>query len=144
MPVEAMNLDRFNCLLDAYGAAPSRWPEAERRAGLEFMARSPAARAAAAEAERLDTVLDRAPRQAPSAALLGTVLAAAPRRTSWLHALLGGTPVWQPVAALALAAILGLGLGGSGKLALPADEVVLVDVAALSLGLDIDDEEMLP
>jgi hypothetical protein len=139
-----MSLERLRRLLEAYGAAPARWPVAEREAALALLAASPEAQAAAAEAVRLDVVLDRAPEPAPSAALFGRVLAGRARGGGWLAWLLDGTPAWQPATALVLAAVLGLGLGGAGGLASPEDEVVVVDVAAVSLNLDLDEGDSQP
>src|SRR5204863_9489828 len=45
-----MTIDRLRTMLDAYGAAPARWPEAEREAALTLIAQSPEARAAVDEA----------------------------------------------------------------------------------------------
>lgn len=119
---------RFAALLDAYGADPGRWPEGERAAALAFLEADPAARQARADAARLDAVLDRAPVEPPSAALMDRVLAAAPaarpapledeRATGpggkffgWLGALVPGAGAWQPTAALAAALVLGLAVG---------------------------------
>lgn len=118
---------RFAALLDAYGADPARWPEGERAAALAFLDADPAARQARADAARLDAVLDRAPVEPPSAALMDRVLAAAPparpappqpralgpggRIVGWLGALVPGAGAWQPTAALAAALVLGLAVG---------------------------------
>ena len=66
-----MTPDRFATLVDAYGAAPDRWPAAERQAALAYLEATPAARALAAEAGRLDALLDRleASAHAPGAAI---------------------------------------------------------------------------
>jgi hypothetical protein len=138
MSGERMHLDRFRSLVDAYGANQARWPEAERAAAVTLAQGSAEAQALLRDAARLDEVLDLAPSVAPSTALLGAVLARQQGATGWWRALLGAMPIWQPAAALVLAAILGLGLGSSGTL-MPRDEVV-VDVAALSLAVDLDED----
>lgn len=138
MSGERMHLDRFRSLVDAYGANQARWPEAERAAAVTLAQGSAEAQALLRDAARLDEVLDLAPSVAPSTALLGAVLARQQGATGWWRALLGVMPIWQPAAALVLAAILGLGLGSSGTL-MPRDEVV-VDVAALSLAVDLDED----
>lgn len=71
-----MTLRRLAALLDAFGARPERWPAAERAAALDLLRVSRAARRIQSEAAELDTVLDRAPAPAPSAALFDRVLAA--------------------------------------------------------------------
>jgi len=53
-----MTPDRFRTLIDAYGASPDRWPEAERDAARLFMIREPRARLWLNEAAALDDLLD--------------------------------------------------------------------------------------
>lgn len=53
-----MNIERFQEILDAFGADPRRWPEAERGGALALIAGSDAARSRQAEARRLDVLLD--------------------------------------------------------------------------------------
>ncbi len=73
-------LERLFAVIDAHGADPARWPEAERN-GLELLARSPQAAGALAEARALDAVLAKAPM--PAAAeldhLKARILASADR-----------------------------------------------------------------
>jgi len=142
MAEAGMDLLRFRQIVEAYGGEPSRWPEAERESALALLEGSAEARAARDDAGRLDALLDRAPRQAPSAALIGAVMAARPRSGSRWRSLFVIVPGWQPVAVLMLAAVLGLGLGATGTL-IPADgEAVLVDVALLDAGIDPDEGEV--
>jgi len=113
-----MTMERLHDLLDAYGAAPSRWPEAERDAAEAMIASSDEARAAFAEAARLDAMLDEAA-PPPAADRLGWRLRglgprAEParieaRRSSWF----GATPMaaLARVAAIALALVGGVGIG---------------------------------
>jgi len=79
MMSETMTLERLRALIAAYGGKPSNWPAAERAAAEALLARSPEARAALAEAEPLDTLLDAVPALAPSPALRAAVLAGMPR-----------------------------------------------------------------
>ena len=107
-----MDVDRFETLAQAYGGDPGRWPEAERAAAEAFRFASPAeAERVLAEAADLDFALDAWRVSAPSAALRGRVLAAAPsprpRRRS-----------------------LGLWLSGAGFAAAAAVAGVMVGVAA--------------
>jgi hypothetical protein len=74
-----MNADRFRQILDAYGADPRRWPQAERADARDFLAANAEARVWLAEADGLDGRLDGwAPLQV-SPALRARVLGAAPR-----------------------------------------------------------------
>jgi hypothetical protein len=116
---DAMGLDRFAELLDAYGARPERWPDGERAAALALLARSAQARALRDRAARLDALLDRLPDVAPSPDLAARVLRAAPRRRR------RGPALWA-AAALAAAAVLALWLVGARA------PRVAVDPAALS------------
>lgn len=77
-----MGLERFEHLVDAYGADPRRWPEAERAAAEAFLAGSEAARTLAEDAARLDALLEAAPAPEPSELLGHRVLRAAPVRRS--------------------------------------------------------------
>jgi hypothetical protein len=103
-------LARFEALLDAYGAEPRRWPADRRAASESLLARSPEAQALHAAARRLDGLLDAAAVEPAPAHLIGRVLAAAPKpaaaRGGWIAGL------FKPAAGIALAAVLGLGLGG--------------------------------
>jgi hypothetical protein len=76
MVEDTLTLERLDEILDAYGAEPSRWPEAELAAALALLERSPEARARRAAAARLDSVLALAPAAVPSAELVAQVLAA--------------------------------------------------------------------
>jgi hypothetical protein len=69
---------RFRALLDAYGAAPERWPAADRAAALALLAESPEAREQQAHAARLDALLDMVAAPEPSAELRARVLAQSP------------------------------------------------------------------
>ena len=80
MAPDDMTLDRFAVLLDAYGADPARWPDAERAAARALLDRSSEARARRDAAAALDALLDRAATVEPSSALAERVLAQAPQR----------------------------------------------------------------
>jgi ferric-dicitrate binding protein FerR (iron transport regulator) len=117
MMSETMTLERMRALVAAYGGKPANWPAAERAAAEALLARSPEARAALAEAEPLDTLLDAVPALAPSPALRAAVLAAMPqsdrsgRRSRWqgLRDLLGEFGALPAVRPLLFASLL-LGL----------------------------------
>ena len=73
-----MTAERFNALIAAYGADARRWPENERAAAQAFMAAQPAAaRAALAEADSIDALLQSTPVPQVSQALRDRVVASA-------------------------------------------------------------------
>ena len=80
MAVADMTLDRFAALLEAYGADPARWPDAERAAARALLERSSEARMRRDAAAALDALLDRAATAQPSSALAERILARAPAR----------------------------------------------------------------
>jgi len=89
--------ERLEQLLDAYGAAPARWPGEERAAAERLIARSQAARACWEEAAALDRLLDALPAEQPDPRLAARVLAAAPRglasRRAWRRLLATAVPL---------------------------------------------------
>lgn len=91
-----VTIERLRALLDAYGAAPERWPEDERAAAEALVAQSAAARAFREEAAALDRALDTVPSAPPSPLLAARVLATAPRprpTRAWRRALLAAVPL---------------------------------------------------
>ncbi len=56
--MKTLSADRFKLILEAYGAEPSRWPDAERDAALRFLAEDARARTWLDEARALDGLLD--------------------------------------------------------------------------------------
>jgi hypothetical protein len=89
-----ITLDRLGALLEAYGAAPERWPDAERDDARRLVEESAAARTLWEDAAHLDGLLDAVPAAQPSPELVVRVLAAAPRRRP--------TRVWRGVLAAAV------------------------------------------
>ncbi|MEK9969260.1 MAG: hypothetical protein VW600_08995 [Ferrovibrio sp.] len=77
MGSNAMTLDRFIDLLDAYGADLDLWPRDEQAAGLALLAATPEAREAQRRVSAVDTALLRAelPEIEPSDALRQRILA---------------------------------------------------------------------
>ncbi len=120
-----MNLNRFQTILDAYGANPEYWPEGEREAA-QRLARSslPAARAlnharALDSALRTSTFPNIAQEDGRLSFLHSSIVnAARPRSRTWFERWFGfdldPSQLWPSVAGLALATILGfaVGLGG--------------------------------
>ncbi len=102
-----MSPERFDALIAAYGAEPSRWPAAERGAAMAYQHQHPDALSGE---QALDEALD-AWRPAPaSVALRERILAAAPKparpRWSWRQ-------VWLPGAGLAAACAAGAVVGAT-------------------------------
>lgn len=82
-----MTPERFRQIVEAYGAAPQRWPEGERTAAEAFARTNPETQAMLAREASLDSMLG-AYRIAPAgSALTGAVIASARRRRprlSWM------------------------------------------------------------
>jgi hypothetical protein len=57
MRTVSVSADRFKAIVDAFGADPARWPEAERDAALRFMVRDDRAAAWLEEAKAIDDLL---------------------------------------------------------------------------------------
>ena len=138
----AMALERFETLIDAYGADADLWPDDERDSALALLEQSDRAQRLVAEAAELDEILNQAPAVEPSAALRQRVLDAAPdRRRSWLERLDSWTtslwpfsPRWQPALALGAAAAFGIVIGASS----PEGELVSDPMEVAELAFDID------
>lgn len=77
MTQEPMTMTRFGALIEAYGAAPARWPAEQRAEAQAYLAAHEEARTLLAEEARLDRLLDAVPDLAPSAALKAKILARA-------------------------------------------------------------------
>ncbi len=138
-----MKLRRFSAIVDAYGSRAEYWPEAERFAAVELSRSSIEAARILADARRLDGALTRSALgqvhvdAAGLDALRNRICRAAaqPATVGWFGRWFGFdiTPsqLWPSVAGLALATVLGFGVGIGGLLqgesSRDAD-----DVAALS------------
>lgn len=134
-----MTLERLDNLLAAYGADEAGWPAGERQAARELIAASAEARRLLEDARALDTLLNAAPVEEPSAELVERLMAARPRELSGelpgelqetsrgaaAEAKTGGrlrgiaAALWPygssafPAAALAASLVLGIALGTS-------------------------------
>lgn len=109
-----MDRQRFDHLLDAYGADFQRWPEPEREAGEAFAAANIVEVRDALEAARtLDAVLDKHRAEISVSELLAARILAAHKRqrSSGLD--------WRAAAALAACAVFGVALGYGGGLLAP-------------------------
>ncbi len=120
-----MKLARFSAILEAYGATPERWPEAERAAALALTRSSLVAARALAQARALDNALESSALAAADAdasrltyiharivAATNAVPPSLLRR--WLGFDLAPSQLWPSVAGLALATVLGFAVGISG------------------------------
>lgn len=122
-------------IIEAYGADPARWPAEAQDAAAAIARQAPETKSAVtlalAEARRLDALLAHAPSGQVREGLLHAVLASAPppdvaKGGSSVHGAKTGAPGWlrfwaprglgfgsaaQPVAAMLLAGLIGLGIG---------------------------------
>ena len=99
-----LNAERFAELADVYGGDIGRWPQDQREAARALLAADPQGLGQVlGEAAYLDRLLDLAPAGAVDAALLGRLIAAAPRPAAsarrWIAAL--GAALGLGVAAMA-------------------------------------------
>lgn len=102
---------RMRAILDAYGATPARWPDAERVAAQDWAARHAEAFAALARADAaLDAALDLDARAAGDDGALAERILAARSGANVVRPQFGRT-AWARAAALAACAVLGLALG---------------------------------
>jgi hypothetical protein len=131
-------------LIEAYGADPAAFPEAERNAAARRMAESPAVFATAlADARQLDSALGLLPEVTVPAALRASLLASAPAPKKAVRSGAGlkrFLPAWLPAGALAslvMGVLVGVNVAApvSVATATPAvDEADSVMYAALGFG----------
>ncbi len=104
-----MTVERFADLAEIYGGDVARWPEAEREIARALLAAEPVRlERVLADAARLDRLLDLAPSQSADAALLGRLIAAAPRPASTVQRWLAGA---SAALGLGVAALAGVAVG---------------------------------
>jgi len=123
-----MDLNRFETLVAAYGATPSRWPDEERDAALAFARADPRAAALLAEADSIDALLFAHRVAEPSRTLRAMVIEGAPRK----RRLTGRARLWWTGLGIALA-------GASGMLAGSAATAALEPITANVLMYSHDD-----
>ncbi len=154
-----MKLERLAEIVAAYGAAPHRWPAAERQAAEALVLHSAQAAVMVKRARVLDAALDASPDAPVPAALVSRIMAARPRpimdsiaamnasasqvsgslwrslvQTIWPY----GSPAF-PAGALVASVVLGIGLGMSAPsalsaLGLPATTTVAVNATTSAAG----------
>lgn len=112
-----MSKQRLSEILDAYGADPKRWPEPERAAAHELLARAPELEAKRVQAAKLDAALDAAG-AVGDLRLEAASMAARITRNAANVRLLTRRPrfmdAWPGLAGLAAAAAAGLFIGWIG------------------------------
>jgi len=111
---DIMDFARFETLVAAYGATPSRWPEEQRAAAEAFARTDPRAAALLGEADAIDALLFAHRVAEPSRTLRAMVLESAPRR----RRLTGRARLWWSSLAFALAAAGGVLAGSAATAAL--------------------------
>ena len=132
---KALTLARLRELIDAYGAAPARWPEAERAAAELLVQSDTQAARLLAEAEPLDAWLDSyevaevAPRL--RARVLEVPLVAARKRRRF-----GLRMAW----AVALSCVIGVISGAWSAPEVSADDDEWTELTQVSFYADIDPE----
>ncbi|MDC0292316.1 MAG: hypothetical protein P8K76_11660 [Candidatus Binatia bacterium] len=129
-------LENLISILETCGSDPRNWPAESRDAMESFVANSPEARAAVAEAAELDRWLDQLPEPNPDPALAARIIAELPERPAPQlrkgPATLRPRPLW--ILPLAAAALLALWIAP----ATPPDSGQMTNFAAAP-GLNLDD-----
>ena len=131
-----MKQDRFFEIIEAYGANPARWPEAEHDAMLAFIDAYPdTAGEALAEAAALDAMME-ADEAMPSDLLQRRILKAFPAAPA---AMTAARPRWQIPVAAAAALLVGV-FAGFASGALTASHSAIDDIVYADAfnGLDQD------
>lgn len=140
-----MDPGRLAEILDAYGADPRRWPQAERAPAEALLAVSEEARALRDRAAALDALLDLSAAPTPAPELQAAILAGAhrPGWRRWLADFWPVGPAWQPASAFAAAIVLGVAIGvGAPDIVLPdAADGAIAEVESLALGPTLDLED---
>ena len=127
-----MDQDRFDRLIEAYGAAPWRWPETEREAATRFAQQSPAAAEKLARARMLDDALDVWGSARVPGTLRERIVQAAP---GWRLPVFRRPKFWWASAGLAAACALGVVVGAAAAPPLTAGREA-DPVAAMASQLD--------
>jgi len=130
MSETSLSQDRFMALAEAYGGDIARWPESEREAARALLLQDPQGLGRElAEAATLDRLLDLAPAGMVDSALLGRLVAAAPRPAvsarRWIAGL--GAALGLGVSAMAGVTV-GVVLAGHDREDLSADALIAASV----------------
>ncbi|MDP6803907.1 MAG: hypothetical protein QF902_01060 [Rhodospirillales bacterium] len=107
-----LDFDRFQAILDAYGASPDRWPAEERAPASKLLARSADAKRIHAAAEHLDSVLDSAVPPPLDAAFAERIRGLPPRKPEAASAIRrSGFAALTRIAAVLLVGLVGVAIG---------------------------------
>ncbi len=139
--VTNIELERFQYLLDAWGANDSRWPEDKIDFMNDILRRSEQARDLLEEAQEMDLLLDQNTAPEPSSALLSSVLELSdkPVRGGLLGLLWPFQLVWKPAAGMAFALCLGVTLGiVNPDFGLPDSEDTEFETIVFDADLDLE------
>ena len=149
-PGKVLDLDRFRTIVDAYGADPSKWPEAERDAALSFLGSASEAAPIVEQAAQLDTMLESVPLVEPSSEL-ERMVAAIPEKSrstsnriefeTW-RSMVSLTTLWKPTLAATLAIVLGIitGVATAEPMNISNGSTDWEDFASLAFVTDLDQE----
>ena len=114
-----MTMERLNTILEAYGASPALWPAEERAAAEAMIAASDDARAAFADAARLDAMLDQAAPPPPADRLGWRLRGIGPRPEPFVASAPRPRMAWMGNLARAAAVVLAVAGGVAIGTALP-------------------------
>jgi hypothetical protein len=142
-----VKLSRFEAIVQAYGAAPERWPEDERAQALALSRASITAARMLADGRALDSMLMQAETAAPApdfpsvtrlkARILVAARTAPARRTvlGWLGLDLQPAQLWPTLAGMTVAVVIGFVAGSVGLLQAghEFDDVLMTPSAALQV-----------
>jgi hypothetical protein len=130
MSATSLSRDRFTALAQAYGGDIARWPEAEREAARALLRQDPQGLGRELEdASALDRLLDLAPAGAVDAALLGRLVAAAPRPAASARRWIAGLGAALGLGVSAMAGVtVGVVLAGQDREDLSADALIAASV----------------
>lgn len=138
-----MSGERFEALAETYGGEIACWPEAEREAARALLAAQPERLSAVLDAAaHLDRLLDLAPAQSVNAALLGRLIAAAPRAPNTARRWIAGLGAALGLSAAAFAGVLaGVAVGGHALpvAVAPVAGVKVETVTAVDVSNDLQD-----
>jgi len=130
---QGLTMERFTAILKAYGSEPSRWPEEERDAAMQFISENPHSTSLQATAAELDQLLDSVEISAPSNRLYGSILSLVAKTSQtevidrlldWLFPTSSQSLLWlwRPVIAVTLPLAVGFILGAGTVTSASVDE----------------------
>jgi hypothetical protein len=134
LDVDEMDEERFERLIEAYGAESARWPQAERALALRYLAATPAAHRTRAGARRLDEVLDAWAPDGAGASLIARIAASVPAVR-----IVRARDLWISGVGLAAACVIGVMVGaGFGAASVNTGPVRENDTATATVSAALD------